>query len=478
MTHSKGLSGARLGAAALLAGLSACTVGPDYEAPRPDLPASYSLTDASTADPQSIPSPGQDLPTDEQATPWWSGFQDEALDTIIEDALEGNLDIAVARADLADALQGIRAERSDLFPTLDGIATGTVREGPGADTASASPGLAMAFNADLFGGQRRRLEQAKALAGAASWDAEDIRRLTIFAVASQYVNLRRTQTRLDLLDTSLELQRQTLEIVRQRLDAGISSDLDVQRARADLARTRAQRGTLAAAKARAENALAVLAGRNAGTGLPVSGDTTEVPVFAGGPPLGVPAALIRARPDVLAAEEGLKAATAAIGVETADLYPALRLPGQVSAAFGGAQAATGQVTATLSAVLDVPLFDAGRRRAEVRSARARADAARALYLHTVLEALRDVENALADLTGFQQSRDELQLAIDASEQAFNQLNALYQEGLASFIDILDAQRTLIASREAYVEAEADLAGAVIDLYRAVGAPTQTPVNAS
>ncbi len=451
---------ARLSLVAALLGLAGCVVGPDYVQPEIKVTAAY-RTD------YRLETATDDL--------WWKGFEDETLDGLIDEALANNLDIGVALARLAETGALARAEFSDLFPILDGTASGTLRDGPQSDAlSSGTAGAVLSFNADLFGGQKRRIQQARAVAKAAGFSLEDVRRLTVASVADTYVELRRTQARLDLLETSLDLQRQTLQIVRQRFEAGLAADLDYQRAAADLARTQSQRGTLAAARARAENALAVLLGEPPADGLAPGYDADPIPVYGSGPEAGVPAVLIRRRPDVLSAEEGLKAAVAAIGVEVADLYPALRLPGQVSVGLGGAQAMAGTVTAVLSAVLDVPALDAGRRRAEVRAARARAEAARLTYERTVLQSLSEVENALAAIQGFKQRRDDLLRAIEASELAFNQLNALYREGLASFIDILDAQRTLIDSREAYVEAEADLAGAVIDLYQALGAPTALP----
>ncbi|MFP3942272.1 MAG: efflux transporter outer membrane subunit [Alphaproteobacteria bacterium] len=452
--------GIKAGVAIFGLGLAACTVGPDYAPPETAVPDAYRTEYA---------------PKPEDSALWWRGFEDETLNGLVEQALEENLEIGIAVARLAEAQALSGAERSDLFPSLDGAVEGSARRDTSGnvDTEGAALGL-FSFAPDLFGGQRRRLERARALAKAAGYTLEDVRRLSAAEVAERYVALRRAQARLDLLTTSLDLQRQTLEIVRERYGAGLAADLDVQRAAADLARTQSQRGTLATAKARAENALAVLLGRAPADSIaPPADEESPIPVYAGGPPAGVPADLVRQRPDILAAEAELAAATAEVGVETADLYPSLRLPGQVTASLGGAEAMAGQVTALLGATLDIPLFDAGRRRAEVDAAEHRVQAALLNYRQTLLDGLGEVENALAAIQGFEERRAELQRAVEASEQAFNQLNALYREGLASFIDILDAQRTLIGSREAYVEAQADLASAIIGLYRALGAPTRT-----
>ncbi len=441
--------------AALL--LSGCAVGPDYVSPEFDLPPRLGDAQAEAID----QSPEQK---------WWAGFGDPFLNDLVEQALENNLEIGIALARVAEAQSLVRAARSDFFPILDGTANGNVQRTDFAGTQTgASAGPVFSLILDIAGGLRRRLEQSQALAEVEVVALADVRRLTVGAVASTYVELRRNEAQLGLLDRSLELQQQTLEIVRQRRSAGLSSDLDVQRAAADLAITRSQRGFLAANRTQAANALAVLLGRPTGTiTMAPTEEDVSVPVFEGEPPKSLPAAIVRNRPDVRFAEAQLKASTAAIGIEQADLYPALRLPGQVSASVGGTQFLAGSLSAGLSAVLDIPLLDAGRRRAEVRAARARAQNARLTYELSVLSALQEIEDAFADIEGILEQRASILVAIEASERAFNQLNALYREGLATFIDILDGQRTLISSREGFVEVEADLADAIITLYVAAG----------
>lgn len=435
--------------------LFGCAVGPDYAPPEIDLPAAYAT------------SLERETATQER---WWLGFEDEALNALIAEALEENLDIEAALARIEEAGALVRAERSDLFPRIDGFAqwTGeTTLSGDGGSSDSAFAGGAFSFVPDIFGGQRRRLQAARARADADIYFSADVRRLVISEVALQYVALRRSEERLALLETSLELQDQTLEIVRGRFEAGLAADLDVGRAFADLARTRAQRGPLEIARAQAAHALDVLLARPPGGDI-LSNAEDGIPAFSAGPPAGVPADLVRRRADVRAAEAELIAATADIGVEAADLYPSLSLPGEISADISDASNIADPVIGVLTASLDAPLFDAGRRRAEVRAAEARARAALADYEQTLLNSLREVENALVAINSFEDRLKELESAVEASERAFEQLNALYREGLATFIDILDAQRTLIASREAYVDSQADLAAAIVALYAALG----------
>lgn len=437
--------------------LAACAVGPDYQPPRPPLPADY-LADY--------------RPPAGEAAPWWRGFQDPDLDALVARALDGSFTIAAARRRFAAAAALARAEQADRLPSIDGFVAGEAAwDDEGGDTSSMTGGLSGLFLPDLFGRLSREAEAAAAEADAAGYFAADARRLTAAAVALQYVELKRTQARLELLDESTDLQEQTLRIVQLRNEAGLSSNLDVRRAAADLARTRAQRGLLEIAQAEAANRLATLIGEAPGAALVRASVDSEIPEFAGGPPRGVPADLARRRPDLLAAEADLMAATARIGVETADLFPSLSIPGQVTAERGSGGALGTAVLGSLAAVLDVPVFDAGRRRAEVRAADEAAAASLADYRQTLLEILAEVETALVSVESQAARRAELARGVRESQAAFEQSNALYREGLASLFDLLDAQRQLIASREAYVDSRAQVASAIIAMYSAVGAPT-------
>lgn len=444
-------------AALLLLCVGGCAAaGPDPAAPTPRTPDTYAALPAAEPGP----------PTD---AAWWTGFDSPALSALVETGLEDNLDVAAALARLEAAEARIGVARAGLFPAIDGQVSVDAQTEPGGselDTASQG-GVLLSFTPDLFGRQRRAIEAARADAASQAALAADLRRLTAAAIASAYLELTRVEARYELLDTSLDLQRQTLRIVEQRFEAGLSAGLDVERARADLARTQAQRGTLAVARSQALNGLAALTGRTlSGWESPTPG---AIPAY--GPEIspGAPAGLIRRRPDLRAAEADLVAALARVGVARARLYPQLSLPGSITAELDPADFA-GEAVAQIAAVIDVPLFDAGARRAQVTAARAEARAALADYEQAVLEAVADVEIALSRIAAVKARRAELARAVEASEAAFEQLDALYREGLATFIDILDAQRTLIDSREAALEADAALAQAVVDLYAALGAP--------
>lgn len=399
---------------------------------------------------------------------WWHGFRDPELDALIERALDRNPSLEAARQRLAAAQAIVVAEESDFLPTIDGELSGDVAvddRGSGSDGAGAS--LGGVWRIDING--RLSAERAAAVAAAdgAAQLVADQRRLLAAAVASQYIELQRTAARLRLLEESSDLQRQTLRIVTLRFEAGLSSNLDVRRARADVARTEAQRGLLLLARARAANALAVLVG-DTPSGVPGAAADAQVPTYAQGPAIGVPADLLRRRPDLLLAEANIAEAAARVGVERADLLPALALPGLVTLGDGSADGLFSQAIASLSAVLGVPLIDGGRRRAEVRAAESNLAAEVANYRQALLSVLAEVETALTAISAAKDRTNEFQNAVTESEAAFEQSNALYREGLASLFDVLDVQRQLISSREALIDGNASLAQAHVDLFTAVG----------
>ncbi|MEM1381151.1 MAG: efflux transporter outer membrane subunit [Pseudomonadota bacterium] len=436
-----------------LLSVSACAIGPD--APRSNLTLPEAYTTAYSAP-----------KTDEGL--WWDGFEDAQLDKLIRTAINDNLNVVAADARLRAAEAIARAQVSDFFPNIDG---GISVQFPEGSAPQAATSLSAGWSPDIFGAQRQALYLARANAVSASASARNARRLTASAVAATYVELRRTDAQVALLRQSLDLQQQTLRIVTLRAEAGLAADLDVQRAAGDLARTQAQSGPFTEARTRASNALAALSGKTPGTVQIEANARGTIPSYKQGLSEGVPADLLRNRPDVQAAEANLVAAGQAIGIQMADLLPSLNLSGFITSPLGTDDLAFGAFSRA-NAALNVPLLDAGRRWAEVRAARAQADEALALYEQAILTAFQDVENSLVAIQAAEERLSDLDDAVSASEIAFDQLQALYTEGLATLIDVLDAQRQLIASREAYTNSEASVAQAYVNLYTALGAPVE------
>ncbi|WP_243442763.1 efflux transporter outer membrane subunit [Pacificimonas flava] len=454
----RGATGSLLGGVLLL---SACAAVEPYQKPALTAPTDFAAPNR--------PSPGMN-------ELWWLGFSEPQLNALVEQALLVNRDIEAARQRLLAARASLRAERSDRRPSVDGYAEGGAEvEAGGSGGLTGVAGLSVLLDPDLSGRLSYEVQVAAAQAAAADYFVADTRRIVAAAVVDAFIELRRTQARLALLEESTALQQQTLEIVSLRFEAGLSANLDVRRAAADLARTRAQRGLLEISRAQAANSLAILLNRPPRNTLANVEVQPEVPDYRGGPPIGLPADLLRRRPDLLVAEADLLAAAAQVGAERADLRPRLTIPGSLVLGSGTLGGLVDEFLGTLVAALDVPIFDGGRRRAEIAAARAETDARYAEYRRSLLSALADVEGALVAADAYEDRIADLEQAINESQTAFDQSNALYREGLATLFDVLDAQRQLISSREALIDAEANLASAIVSLYASLGAPTTTPV---
>jgi len=462
-------------AAALLLAVAGCAtkLGPDHTPPELEPPAQFG------------PAIEQLGPETTHRGGWWQGFREPALDALVAQALARNLDVAAAAARVDEARALLRVADAARSPTVAAQAGAGVEErvagSSGNDNrddegGSASASAIFGWTPDLFGGSARAVEAAAAELRRREALQRDLARTTAVEIVRGYVALRLAAAELALLDDSLHLQDRTHEIVRVRREAGLASQLDLNRAAAEVAATRARQGPLRLSLESARHALAVLAGEwPRGLVLPEAA-SPGVPRFAGSPAPGTPREMLRRRPDLAAAEANLARASAEIGVAQARLYPSLSLPGTLTATatgLGSGSVVTG-VVASLSAVLDVPLFDGGGRRAQVAAAEARAQEALFVYRSTLLDALQDAETALVAVDSARSAEAEFTVAVDASARAFEQAQVLYREGLAGFLEVLDAQRTLIANREALARARADAAQAWADLHGALGgdaAPT-------
>lgn len=408
---------------------------------------------------------------------WWRGFDDPALDALIRRGLAINLDIDAAANRLDSAAALLRAERSDRFPSVDGTIEAGVDLGSDTELAGAAALFGL-FNPDINGRLAAEIRAAAADYAEADYLLADQRRIVAAAIASQYIEYRRTGAQLELLEQSTELQRETLRIVTLRFEAGLAANLDVRRAAADLAQTRARRGLIAIARTEATNALAILLAEPPGTFVPPEppNEAGTVPNYARGPDAGVPADLLRRRTDILAAEARLARAAADVGIEQADLRPSLTIPGSLGFGDGTIGGLFDQFLLGIGAVFDLPLLDGGRRRAEVEAARSEAQARVAEYRSTFLDALGEVENAIVAIAAYRQRNADLLEAIEQSETALEQSNALYREGLASLFDVLDAQRQLIASRQSLIDSEAALASSYVAFHGAIGSQGLPPAS--
>lgn len=419
--------------------------------------------------------PALDSPTDLAA--WWRRFDDPVLSALMDEAMSDSLDLQAAESRVREARAALRQSESARWLSVTGGASAGARsttrfsQTQSSDgTGSVEGGIDASWEADLFGRVSRSVDAsaARALGAEARLGA------TLVALngdlAEAYLSLRGLQRRLALADESLALQRQTRTLVREQAAAGLVTTLDVERADAAVFRLEAQRPGLEAGIAQTINRLSILVGQPPGALAERLSNPAPVPHTAALPSPGVPADLLRRRPDLRAAELDVLAAAADRDVAVADLAPRLTLPGALTLSATGLGTATVVETmvATLGASLSIPLFDGGRRQAAVEASEERIEQALIAYRGSLLAALNDVEDALIDRAEATQRRDALQRTVGASERAVALSSNLYEQGLSSFLDVLDAQRELASARQSLAEAEVDLGRADVRLFKALG----------
>jgi len=442
--------------------LGACAVGPDYRAPES---AATPFVAAQTAGVSEEPFEAA----------WWEQFRDPVLDSLIERALTDDLDLRIALARVEEARAVLGGARRDRWPGVTAEIARSESKGqqPGltayrVEVESYDAGFSTLWELDLFGRVRRGVEAAGAEAGAALADLHDAQVLVAAEVARNYVELRGAQKRLRVARQNLDYQRETLELTRVRLELGRGSELDVASAAARFAATEATIPPLVAAETIAGNRLAVLLGERPGA-LAAELAFKEVAPHLTTLAVDSPAALLKRRPDIRAAERALAAATARIGVAKADLFPRLTLSGLIGFVAGDADE-LGESTSrawSLSPVLSWAGFERGTY-ARVLVAEARAEAALAAYELTVLRALEETENAFAI---YGTERQRLQSVLEqatASRRAAELARIQYREGALDFLRLLDAERTLLEAEDQVAAAEANLNASVVLIYKALG----------
>jgi NodT family efflux transporter outer membrane factor (OMF) lipoprotein len=437
-------------------GLAACAVGPDYTRSDRALPPAWS----------EAPAAAQVDPALALAD-WWERFEDPLLTSLVERAARANLDVRVASARVreADALEGVAG--SEQWPALDLRAD--AYGGTGRENSTALGVLALFYEIDVFGRVRRNVEAARADQEAAWADRRAVLLAVVADVATTYVQLRGLQHGLATVQRNLASQRETLDLTDAQRRVGLASDLEVERATALSANTASVLPPLEAELAAAKHRLALLLGEPpAALHAELAG---EAPIPA--PPaevvVGVPAELLRRRPDVARAERELAAATARIGAAKAELYPRLTLVGSIGLRSEDvAQLVGGNTLGTLGPSVEWPIFAGGRILANVAAQDARAEQAALRYEETVLAALEQVESALARHAREQVRRRDLRRAVDAQREAVELAQRLYFNGLGPFLEVLDAERSLFASEALLSESETAVGTTAVALYAALG----------
>jgi multidrug efflux system outer membrane protein len=462
-------SAAVLGALGLVL-LAGCTVGPDY-APPPAAPPEDWAT----------PLAGGEDDAAADLTRWWAALNDPMLDSLVERARAGSLDLRLAEARVreARALRGVAA--ADQFPTVDarGEYTGARTSenvggssfGPaGSETDLYSVGFDASWEIDIFGGVRRGVEAADADVQALEEGRRDVLVTLLAEVARNYVEARSFQQRLDVARANVAAQQTAVDLTGARFQAGLVSELDVMQATSNLASTRSQIPTLETGRRQAVHRLGVLIGQAPGALLAELEAPAPVPQGSGRVPVGLPSDLLRRRPDIRRAERELAAQTARIGVATADLFPKFALTGSIGldAEEAASLFESGSLAWAWGPRVQWRVFDAGRIRANIRAQEARRDQNLAAYDSTVLGALEEVENALVAYGQEQERQAALGEGAAAAERSVVLAADLYRQGLSDFQNVLDAQRTLYELQDGLAASEASVTTNLIALYKALG----------
>ena len=463
---------APLAGSLLLAGLAGCAVGPNYQAPAVPLDPAFVHGAAPAA------APGADIAT------FWRGFADPLLSQLVERALAANGDVRIAAARLQEARATLRGANAELLPEIGvagfaGRSLTTESQLPGASrddrTGNAfDAGFTATWELDLFGRNRRASEAAAAQLDASAAGVHAAQTAVAAEVARNYLELRGLQQRLEVARQSLVNQRDTLRLTTVRLDAGRGTRFDVARAQSQQDSTEATLPLLQAAIDRAALRLAtltaqpprVVAGLVARPEPLPSLPVTDLSAL----PLGTPELLLRRRPDLVAAERQLAAATAGIGIATAELFPRVSLTGLIGFASNRVVDLGGRDSQqySLGAGLTWPILDFGRVRARIDASEARAAQSLAGYEQAVATALEETEGALSQFTRNAEQAGKLASAARAAEEATTLSRRRFDAGAVDLLVVLDAERQALAASDALVQSEVAQATALVAIYRALG----------
>lgn len=454
---------------------SCSAVGPDYEVPEMPVPVEFVGSDAEEL--------YTGLPEVHPAR-WWESLGDPRLVALVDRGLEANLDLRVAYERVREAHARRAQSTGEQLPALSGSGGYTrVRAGensfpPLADAMTFdqySLGLGASWELDVWGRIGRLVEAADANLQARVEDARHVRVLVAAEIARQYVDVRTFQGRLEVTRGNIASQEHSLEIATERFQEGLSPALDVAQAQTNLASTEAEVPSLELGLRAAMFRLAVLLGENPGELIAELESTAPIPEPPSTVGVGLPADLLRQRPDVRAAERDLAAQVARIGVATADYYPSFQLSGSI----GLESLDSGDLFSSGSGVLGLGpsfgwnIFSGGRVSANVHAQRALADAAALSYHSAVLLALEEVEFFLVAHTRQRERRAALERAATAARKTVELARELYAAGQTDFQNVLDAERSLFSVEDRLLTSHGEVALSFVSLQRALGGGWQT-----
>lgn len=455
--------------------LSGCMLGPDYRQPETKLPQNWNSSQANRAAIDGLPI--------ERA--WWQSFHDPVLNQLIEKASNANPDIKTAEARIAEARASRAGAGAALLPTGDWMASAN-RQGNQLGFPSGGPadlsnlvkqpfnifksGFDASWELDLFGGHRRELESAEAELEASEISREDVLISTLAEVARTYVDIRQYQVQLNNTEDTIAADKKSISITRQRFEVGDTAGMDVSRAEAQLEHDRAQIAYYSNLLQQAEYSMDVLLGERPGAAHEIVGEDAPVPLSDKQLILAAPSVVIAKRPDIRNAERKLAAATAQQGVAVAKFFPDVSLSGFIGLfnTNAGNFLNLSSKSWSMGASVLWPILSYGSLSANLDAADARQQEALAIFQKTMLNALSDVERSFTAYTE-QEKYLQSQEKATVADQHVNQIaNERYKEGLTSFLDVLDAERSYYASRTQLISAKAQTSQNLIAVYKSLG----------
>jgi outer membrane protein, multidrug efflux system len=459
---------------ALFLSIAGCTVGPNYKEPALAVPSAWNEAQQKGVDTR---------PAD--LVRWWTAFEDPLLNSLMERAVQSNLDLQVAEARIREARASRAVVASGEWPT---VGTGgsytrsrTSENALNFPSQNGASGIKLERNLfdvgfdanweiDVFGGVRRSVEAADATVAATEYNRSDVLVSLLGDVARNYIDLRGAQRRLAVARANLKTQQDSLDLTRVRFNAGLASDLDVARAEAQINTTAAQIPVIESSLKEAAYNLDLLLGLSSGALWSELQKEVDIP---GLPPevlVGLPSDLLRRRPDVRFAERRLAAATAQVGSAIADLFPKFSLTGIYGLqSISASDWFTGRSRYwSIGPTITWPIFDAGRIRANIDIRNAQQEQALYQYEKAVLAAFGDVEKSLVNYAQEQVRYRSLNDAVAANRRAVEMANELYIRGLNDYLNVLDSQRALYVTETELALSEATMASNLVALYKALG----------
>ncbi len=453
--------------------LTGCVVGPEYRKPDIDMPLTYLSRSAVAEDPAKG--------NYEDLAKWWTHLDDPILVRLIDAAVVNNFDIKKAESRLKEARYRRQISRADLVPSFSTSGSASKSyNGKTKDTQNSfRVGLDSSWELDIFGGTRRQVEASQAQYEAAHEDLRSVLVSLTAEVAINYVQLRTFQKQLIWTENNLQLQQTALDLTQLKFSTGLGNGLDVDRAAYNLSSTRAQIPSLQSGINELRNRLAILLGEWPGAFTELLSAPAPIPARELEIGIGIPADLLRRRPDIRRAERLLAAQTAQIGVAKAEAYPSFNLQGSLgyeSMALSGLISPSSFAAAILSGI-SWPIFRGGAIRNNIKVQGALQEQALLDYETAIYQAVEEVENALYAFAREHERMRHLEAATKSAEEAANVALQQYEAGLSDFQNVLETQRSLTNFQDQLAQSRGTATLELISLYKALGGGW-TPIDQS